>query len=129
MVILNPYRILYQEKKRERERDLVTFAVMKYAITSWSRFLNWSILDLQCCVNSGKQQSNSVIYSSMLWFITGYWLYFPVLYSRTLLFIHSMYNSLCLLTPNSHSIPPPPPTPPPAVGNHKSVLFVCLFHR
>jgi len=37
-----------------------------------------------------------------LWFITGYWIYFPVLYSRTLLFIHPIYNSLHLLiqTPN-----------------------------
>ena len=32
-----------------------------------------------------------------------------MLYSRTSLFIHSIYNSLHLLTPNSHSIPPPPP--------------------
>ena len=29
-------------------------------------------------------------------------------YSRTLLFIHSIYNSWHLLVPNSHSIPPPP---------------------
>ena len=42
-----------------------------------------------------------------------------MLYSRTLLFIRSIYNSLCLLTPNSQSIPAPP------LGNHKSVLYVC----
>ena len=30
-----------------------------------------------------------------------------MLYSRTLLFIHSIYNSLHLLAPNSQSIPPP----------------------
>ena len=32
-----------------------------------------------------------------------------MLYSRTLLFIHSVYNSLYLLIPNSQSIPPPRP--------------------
>ena len=35
-----------------------------------------------------------------------------MVYSRTLWFIHSLYNSLHLLTPNSQSIPPPPPPPP-----------------
>ena len=40
-------------------------------------------------------------------------------YSRTLLFIHSIYNSLHLLIPNSQSFPPPAPTR----SNHKSVLF------
>ena len=34
---------------------------------------------------------------------------FSVLQSRTLLFIHSKWNSLHLLTPNSQSIPLPPP--------------------
>ena len=36
-----------------------------------------------------------------LWLIKGYWIYFPVLYSRILLWIHSVYNSLHLLLPNS----------------------------
>ena len=49
-------------------------------------------------------------------------------YSRTLTFIHSAYNSLYLLTPNSQSNPPHPP------GNHKSGLYaftsgsLFLFH-
>ena len=46
-----------------------------------------------------------------LLFIIGYWVEFLVLYSRTLLFIHSIYSSLCLLTPNFQSIPPPPHSP------------------
>ena len=37
------------------------------------------------------------IYSFSLWFITGYLIKSPVLYSRTLLFIYPMYNSLYLL--------------------------------
>ena len=41
--------------------------------------------------------------------ITGYWIWFPVLYSRTLLCIHPIYKSLHLPTPNSQSIPPPSP--------------------
>ena len=49
-------------------------------------------------------------YSFSLWLITGYWILFPVLYSRTL-FIHPIYNSLHLLIPNSLSFPPPASTP------------------
>ena len=59
-----------------------------------------------------------------LWFIPGDWIWFPVLYSRTLLFILSKCNSLHLLTPNSHSIPPPRPL---LLGDHKSVLYVCEY--
>ena len=65
---------------------------------------------------------HSFSYSCPLWFITGYWIYFPVLYSRTLLFIHSIYKSLHLLTPISHSIPPPTPL----LGNHNFSL--CLWN-
>ena len=47
-------------------------------------------------------------YSFLLWFITGYWIEIPELYSRTLLFIHPVYNCLHLLTPNSQPSPPLP---------------------
>ena len=65
-------------------------------------------------------------YCFPLWFIVGYWIRFPVLYSRTLLFIHSRYNSLHLLIQNSQSISPPCPLHP---GNHKSVgwFFIAYF--
>ena len=46
----------------------------------------------------------------------------PVLYNRTLLFIHPIYNSLHLLILNFHSIPPPNPLP---LGDHKSVIYAC----
>ena len=39
-----------------------------------------------------------------------------------LLLIHLIYNSLHLLTPNSHCIPSPPHL---LLGNHKSVLYAC----
>ena len=45
----------------------------------------------------------------------------PVLYSRTLLFINSIYNDLHLLTPNSQYVFPSPPFP---FGNHKFIFYV-----
>ena len=53
-------------------------------------------------------------------FFSRDWLQFLVLYSRTLLFIHSKCNGLYLLTPNSQSILPSPLP----FGNHKSVFYV-----
>ena len=44
-----------------------------------------------------------------LWFITGCWIWFPVPYSRPLLFIRLVGSSLYLLIPNPHSVPPPCP--------------------
>ena len=81
----------------------------------------WSIVDLQCCVNFYCKAVTQLyicvciyiyiyIYTHThifffiffpLCYITGYWIYFPVLYSRTLLFIYSTCNSSHLLTPNS----------------------------
>ena len=71
------------------------------------------------CIVHGSQRAghdwatftHSIIYSFSCSFplelIPGEWVCFPMLYSR-LLFVHSVYNSLNLLTPNSCSIPPPP---------------------
>ena len=59
------------------------------------------------------------LHSFQLWFITGYWIQFPVLYSRILLFIHPIYHSLHLLIPNSHSIQPPAPL-------SLSLIFTCI---
>ena len=76
---------------------------------------------------SSVQQSDSVIhiyyfsYSFPLQFITGYWIQFPVLYTRFLLLIHPTYTSLYLLIPNSQSSPRPS-----HLGNH-SLLSVSLF--
>ena len=50
---------------------------------------------------------HSFSYSFPLWFITGYGILFPVLCSRTLLFIRSIYNTLHLLIPNSQCHPSP----------------------
>ena len=49
-----------------------------------------------------------------------------MLYSKTLLFIHSIYNILHLLTPNSQStLPSPPPSP---LVTSSFFMFVSLFY-
>ena len=47
-----------------------------------------------------------MIYMVFYCFITGHWILFPVLYSRTLLPIQCIHNNLHLLILNSQSIPP-----------------------
>ena len=76
-------------------------------------FLNWNIFDLQCCVNPRYNKViqlytyiHSFFSSFPSWFITGGWIEFLVLYSRTLLFTHSKCDSSHLLTSDSQSIPP-----------------------
>ena len=81
----------------------------------------WNTVYLQCFVNFCCTVSKviqlyihvhvcvyiyvySFLYSFPSWFISRYLIYFPVLYSRTLLFIHCICNSLHLLIPNSHTI-------------------------
>ena len=78
---------------------------------------------------SAEQQSDSVIHIYTFFFIFFSIMVYhrilnivPCVYSRALLFIHFLFNSLHLLTSNSQSIPLPPPL---AFGNHKSVLCVC----
>ena len=51
------------------------------------------------------------------------WRYFPVLYSRSSLFVHSKCNTLHLLISNSQGNPPSPPRPPP------QVYSLCLWDR
>ena len=56
-------------------------------------------------------------------FIPGDCIQHPMLYLRTLLFIHGIYHNLSILTPSSQSILLPSH---PSLGNHWSVLFVSL---
>ena len=80
--------------------------------------MKWSSLIVNKRVwNAAVLQSDSVIHihtfflnSFPLWFITGDSIWFPVLYIRTLLFIHSKGNSLHLPIPKSQPTPLPPPT-------------------
>ena len=70
----------------------------------------WSTVDLQCAVfHYGLSQD-------------------IMLYGRTLLFIHPIYNSLHLLIPNSQSIPPPWQ---PQVDTEASYCkrYMCIWSR
>ena len=60
--------------------------------------------------------------------ITGYWIGFPGLYTRTLSFIRSLHNSLHLLIPKSQPIPSLPPSSwrPPVCS---LCLWVFIFHQ
>ena len=64
------------------------------------------------------------MYSFPLWLITGYWIQFPGLYSRTLLFIYFIYSSLYLLTQTPNSTHPPTTTSP--FGNHTFAFYVWV---
>ena len=99
----------------------------------FSNLFDWSIVDLQCCINFYTTQwSDSVVhlysyslsYSFSLWSIAGYWLELPRLCSRTLLFLHSFCNSFHLLISNSHSsLPNPSPWPHQVCSLY---LWVCF---
>ena len=90
----------------------------------------WSIVDLQCCVNFCDSITHIHILSHFLFHyfnIIGYWTLFPVLYRRTLLFIHPLHASLHLPISNSQCFPPQRPLP---LGNHKSTsVKLILFSR
>ena len=74
--------------------------ILKFPLLQlWFLFVELSLI--LCCLILSY-----VFYSFPSWLITGYWVYFPVLYSRSL-FIHSICNGLYLLTPKSQSIPLP----------------------
>ena len=102
-------------------------------------FLNWSILDLQCCVNffcTANQFSythtHTYVYicSFPLWFNLSQaseynslcWTVGPCPYI-------SICNNLHLLTPNSHSIPPPLPAPLVTTGRFSVSVSLFLLCR
>ena len=92
---------------------------------TWVRSLGW-----EDPLENGKATHSSILAWRTPWTtksqtrLSDFQFHFPALYSRVLLFIHPMYNSLHLLSPNSQSIPPQPPAPP---GNHKSKNWVFLI--
>ena len=104
--------------------DILFYLFLKYILLKYSWFT---------VLTSAVQQSDSVthIHTFLTYILFHYGLSqdteysFPVLYRWILFFIHTVYNSLHLLIPNSYFIPSPFPLP---LGNHKSVLTsVSLF--
>ena len=110
---------IWQDKE---PRFCVCSDMVNVPVSSWRWkvsffFKKLNRVDLQCCV-SFCYTAQSFSYTThthththtcihLLWFIMGYWIESspPVPYSRSLLLTHSAYNILCLLTPNSLSIP------------------------
>ena len=92
------------------------------------------IVDVQCCIKfcyTEKWFSYIYIFFFIFFSIMAYHrivnIVFPMLYSRILLFIHSIYSSLHLLIPNSQSFPPLLPP----LGNHKSrfIFSTCCLTK
>ena len=119
---------------------LVLWFVLFHSLISHSSkvffLICWSILDLQCCINfCYTAKWFSYTYIHILFHILFYcgvsqhieYSFLCYMVGSTLLFIHSMCNSLHLLIPNSQSIPllptPAPPYPLPW-QSHKSVFYV-----
>ena len=77
--------------------------------------------------------------TSLVIFLLSFLFSFPlqgfpesVLYSRTLLFIRSIYTSLHLLIPNSQSVPPHDLSPTPALATVRLFsisVSLFVFHR
>ena len=92
----------------------LSFFFLRFLLFKIKVFLIYNVVPI-----SAVQQSDHVIHLYIFsflyyfpsWSIPGDWIYFLVLYSKTSLLIHSKYNSLHLLTPNSQSIPLPLPFP------------------
>ena len=91
----------------------------------FKNIFHWSIVDLQRCINFyciAEWFPYMYIYRFFFIFFSGMVYYRILIHSRLLLFIHSVYASLHLPTPDSQSVPPPAFR----LGNRRSVLYVCV---
>jgi len=90
--------------------SLVSSALAGGFFTTWeAQFLMYiQVIVIQLFIYIYTHTHTFFQYSVLLWFITECWTQFPVLYSRTLLFIHLLYNSLQLLILTSQSFSHPP---------------------
>ena len=122
----SPSAVILESKKRKSVttsifspsicRAIMDAMILVFLIVSLKLALSLSSLtlikrvDLQCvnfCYTENWFSYTFFFYILLhLWFIIGYWIYIPLLFSRAVLFIHSVCNGLHLLTPTSLSICP-----------------------
>ena len=112
--VCNKRRIrLADPTKTGLQRTALTFHLAnKVLFFIFFNLFYWSIVDLQCWVNLYCKRDSTIyspiyiifLYSFPFWLTTGYWMWFLVLYGRTLLLNQSVCNSLNLLPPSSQSI-------------------------
>ena len=97
-------------------------------------FLYWSVIDLECCINhccmakwfNFTYVHIFIIFSSIMVYLRILNIA-PSAICSALLFIHSMCNTLPLITPNSQ---PTPSQYPLSLDNQKSVsMILFLFYR
>ena len=96
----------------------------------FNTFYNWSKVYLPCC-NNLCYTTKGFIYISFYIFsiiVSHRILYIFPCYTIGYFFIHSIYNSLHLLTPNSQIIPPPSSYPLKTISNFSMALSLFLFH-
>ena len=109
--------------------------LMKFRTNETHHFLKIYFTEVQLIYNvvliPAVQQIDSVIHIYTFFFIFfSIMVYHRILnIVRTLLFIHSTYNSLHLLIPNSQSIPPPPLSPLATTSLFSMSVSLFLFHR
>lgn len=96
----------------------------------FNTFYNWSKVYLPCC-NNLCYTTKGFIYISFYIFsiiVSHRILYIFPCYTIGYFFIHSIYNSLHLLSPNSQTIPPPSSYPLKTISNFSMALSLFLFH-
>ena len=117
-----PLKAQYNPTIKLRVEFLLSF--LKYS---------WFTMLLISAVQQGDSviyiYTHSFLYPFPLWFITGYGIEFPVLYSRTLLFIHPICHSLHLLTQTPSTSLPHPPSPSATTSLISMSACLFLFHR
>ena len=120
-------KIKFNKLSQLRDDQAYHTAMGIYRLTNWKiiKFLNNHF-----SINHIFRFSLSSFIFFPLWFITGYWMQIPVLYSQTLLFTHPIYNRFRLLILRFQSIPLLLLLP---LGKHKSLLCVwvcfCFIDR
>ena len=135
ITFLNPsivQRVRYSDFHfRDEENEAARGKASFFHINLFQNF-HWSIVDLQYCVSFSCIYSMvNQLYIYPLFFLdsfpigvfTGYWVEFPVPYSRSLLVLCFIYGSEYMSIQISQFIPPSPFLR----SNHKFVFYILCF--